>query len=87
MRYPASQTAERHERSLDEASRLFRAEGIAVVARSPEGRFPAWANPCSTRLPAGQLYEMATKKPMIAINRTQNHLEVFSGFHSSPYST
>ncbi|MBO9855107.1 TetR/AcrR family transcriptional regulator [Xanthomonas sp. A1809] len=29
MRYPASQTAERHERVLDEASRLFRAKGIA----------------------------------------------------------
>lgn len=29
MRYPASQTAERHEKILDEASRLFRAKGIA----------------------------------------------------------
>lgn len=29
MRYPASQTAERHEKILHEASRLFRSKGIA----------------------------------------------------------
>jgi len=34
MRYPAAETAEKHERILDEAARLFREQGFSGVSVS-----------------------------------------------------
>ena len=51
MRYPASQTAEKHERILREAARLFRERGfdgagvadiMKAAGLTPNGRLNAW---------------------------------------------